>query len=174
MSYRRLEELGGIQWPCYDESHPGEKFIHHRLWNVPVEGPRAPFFPVEWVAPVDRLTADFPLRMTTGRHLDGFNTGVQSAGFDSPIRVGGTIDLSPEDATRMAIGSGDKIRVISRRGEVEVPARIDPSLREGLVFMAVHYSDSADVNRLTIEAWDPKSGTAEFKATAVRLEKVGV
>jgi formate dehydrogenase major subunit len=174
MSYRRLEELGGIQWPCYDENHPGEKFIHHRLWKVPVEGPRAPFFPVEWVAPVDRLTDKFPLRMTTGRHLDGFNTGVQSGGFDSPIRVGGTIDLSPEDARRLAIEAGEMVQVISRRGQVEVPARIDPSLREGLVFMAVHYTDTADVNRLTIEAWDPMSGTAEFKATAVRVEKAAV
>ncbi len=174
MSYRRLDELGGIQWPCYDENHPGEKFIHHRLWKVPVEGPPAPFFPVEWVAPVDRLTDKFPLRMTTGRHLDGFNTGVQSGGFDSPIRVGGTIDLSPEDAERLAIAPGEMVQVISRRGQVEVPARIDSSLREGLVFMAVHYSETADVNRLTIEAWDPKSGTAEFKATAVRVEKAGV
>jgi predicted molibdopterin-dependent oxidoreductase YjgC len=49
---------------------------------------------------------------------------------------------------------------------------VDESLRAGLVFMSVHYAESADVNQLTIEAWDPKSGTAEFKATAVRLEKV--
>ena len=174
MSYSRLDELGGIQWPCYDENHPGELFIHHRLWQVPVEGPRAPFFPVDWVAPVDRLTDEFPFRLTTGRHLDGFNTGVQSGGFDSPLRTGGTLDLSPEDAERLAIGSGEVVRVLSRRGQIEVPARIDPGLREGLVFMAVHYAESADVNQLTIDAWDPKSGTAEFKATAVRLEKAAV
>ena len=174
MSYSRLDELGGIQWPCYDETHPGELFIHHRLWQVPVEGPRAPFFPVDWVAPVDRLTDEFPFRLTTGRHLDGFNTGVQSGGFDSPLRTGGTLDLSPEDAERLAIGSGEVVRVLSRRGQIEVPARIDPGLREGLVFMAVHYAESADVNQLTIDAWDPKSGTAEFKATAVRLEKAAV
>jgi predicted molibdopterin-dependent oxidoreductase YjgC len=174
MSYSRLDELGGIQWPCYDENHPGELFIHHRLWQVPVEGPRAPFFPVEWVAPVDRLTDEFPFRLTTGRHLDGFNTGVQSGGFDSPLRTGGTVDLSPEDAERLAIAPGERVRVVSRRGQIEVPARIDSGLREGLAFMAVHYPESADVNQLTIDTWDPKSGTAEFKATAVRLEKAGV
>ncbi len=43
MSYRRLEEMGGIQWPCYDESHPGEMFLHGRLWSEPLIGPRAPF-----------------------------------------------------------------------------------------------------------------------------------
>jgi formate dehydrogenase major subunit len=171
MSYPRLEAMGGIQWPCWDENHPGEKFIHHRLWAEPVLD-RAPFIPTEWVAPVDRLTIDYPYRLTTGRHLDGYNTGVQSGGFDSPIRVGGTLDISPEDAERMGVIDGDVLKVSSRRGAIEVPARIDPSLREGLVFMSVHYAEDADVNQLTIEAWDPKSGTAEFKATAVRLEKV--
>jgi predicted molibdopterin-dependent oxidoreductase YjgC len=174
MSYRRLDELGGIQWPCYDENHPGEKFIHHRLWADPVVGEQAPIFPVEWVAPVDQLTHDYPYRLTTGRHLDSFNTGVQSAGFDSPIRIGGTLDISPEDATRLGVDNGDVIRVASRRGSIDVPARVDTGLREGLVFMTVHYAETADVNRLTIEAWDPKSGTAEFKATAVSLEKVAV
>ena len=172
MSYQRLEALGGIQWPCYDESHPGEKFIHHRLWKEPAEGPLAPFIACEWVPPVDRLTNDYPYRLTTGRHLDGYNTGVQSGGFDSPLRLGGTIDLSPEDADRLDVAAGDAVRVASRRGSITVPARIDRGLRPGLVFMAVHYTEEADVNQLTIEAWDPKSGTAEFKATAVQLEKV--
>ena len=170
MSYPRLEAMGGIQWPCWDENHPGEKFIHHRLWNDPVIEP-VPFIATEWVAPVDRLTHDYPYRLTTGRHLDGYNTGVQSGGFDSPIRIGGTLDVSPEDAERLGVGNGDAIQVSSRRGSIQVPARIDESLRPGLVFMSVHYAESADVNQLTIEAWDPKSGTAEFKATAVRLEK---
>ncbi|MEX0667323.1 MAG: molybdopterin dinucleotide binding domain-containing protein, partial [Acidimicrobiia bacterium] len=92
--------------------------------------------------------------------------------FDSPIRIGGTLDVSPDDAERLGVGNGDLVRVSSRRGSIQVPARVDESLREGLVFMSVHYAESADVNQLTIEAWDPKSGTAEFKATAVRLERV--
>ena len=171
MSYARLEAMGGIQWPCWDENHPGEKFIHHRLWEDPVGDP-VPFIPTEWAAPVDRLTHDYPYRLTTGRHLDGYNTGVQSGGFDSPIRIGGTLDVSPEDAGRLGVGNGDLVQVSSRRGSIRVPARIDESLRGGLVFMSVHYAESADVNQLTIEAWDPKSGTAEFKATAVRLERV--
>ena len=171
MSYPRLEAMGGIQWPCWDENHPGEKFIHHRLWEHPVVDP-VPFIPTEWVAPVDRLTHDYPYRLTTGRHLDGYNTGVQSGGFDSPIRIGGTLDVSPEDAIRLGVVDGDLLRVSSRRGSIQVPARVDEALREGLVFMTVHYAESADVNQLTIEAWDPKSGTAEFKATAVRLERV--
>ncbi len=129
--------------------------------------------PVDWVPPVDRLDEDHPFRLTTGRHLDSYNTGVQSGGTPSPIRTGATLDLSAADAERLGVSPGDTVRVTSRRGSVEAPARIDPGLRAGLVFMALHYPDDTDVNTLTIEAWDPKSGTAEFKATAVRLERVG-
>jgi formate dehydrogenase major subunit len=170
MSYRRLEELGGIQWPCPDEQHPGTRFLHARLWEDVVTDP-APFVPVEWAPPVDRLSDEFPLRMTTGRHLDGYNTGVQSGRFSSPIRRGVTIDLAPDDAARLDIRAGEVVRITSRRGSIEAAARIDPGLRPGLTFMALHYPDEVDINELTIDAWDPKSGTAEFKATAVRVEK---
>jgi len=171
MSYRRLDELGGIQWPCTDENDPGSQFLHARLWSDEVGTP-APFIPVEYLPPADQLTDDYPLRMTTGRHLDGYNTGVQSGGFDSPMRIGATIDVSPEDAERLALAPNETVRVASRRGSIEAPVRVDPGLRPGLTFMAVHYPDEIDVNELTIEAWDPKSGTAEFKATAVRIEKL--
>ena len=171
MSYARLEALGGIQWPCWDEDHPGSRFLHGRLWEDHVDEP-APFIGVEWMAPVDTLTDDYPLRLTTGRHLDGYNTGVQSGGFSSPRRLGATVDVSPEDASRLGFTDGELIRVASRRGAIDAPVRIDPEMRPGLTFMAIHYPDEVDVNQLTIEAWDPKSGTAEFKATAVRLEKL--
>ena len=60
----------------------------------------------------------------------------------------------------------------SRRGRGRAPARIDPALRPGLAFMTMHFPDEVDTNLLTIEAIDPRSGTAEFKATAVRVEKL--
>ena len=68
---------------------------------------------------------------------------------------------------------GDLVRVVSRRGAIEVPVRIDPSLRAGLTFMTFHNQDEVAVNLLTIDATDPKSGTAEFKATAIRMEPLG-
>ena len=122
--------------------------------------------------PVDKLDEEFPLRLTTGRRLDSYNTGVQSGGFASPLRFGETIDVSPEDARRLDIADGEQVRVTSRRGTLVAPARVDPSLRPGLVFMTMHFPDDIDTNVLTIEAIDPKSGTAEFKASAVRIEKL--
>jgi formate dehydrogenase major subunit len=172
MTYARLEALGGIQWPCYDEDHPGELFLHSRLWEDPVPGNRVPFVPVEHDPPVDRLDGDFPIRLTTGRRLDSYNTGVQTAGYTSPLRRGESLDVSPEDATTYGLADGERVRVVSRRGQVEVPVRIDESLRPGLTFMTLHFQDDVAVNLLTIDATDPKSGTAEFKATAIRIEKL--
>ena len=173
MSYARLEAEGGLQWPCYDETHPGELFLHSRLWEDPVPGNRAPFVPVEHDPPVDRLSDDFPIRLTTGRHLDSYNTGVQTGGYRYPRRRGETLDLSPEDVARLGLAAGERVRVVSRRGFVEAPVRSDPGLRPGLAFMTLHFQDDVAVNNLTIDATDPKSGTAEFKATAIRVEKLG-
>ena len=172
MSYKRLEELGGLQWPCYDENHPGELFLHSRLWEDPVPGNRVPFVAVDHDPPVDKLTDDFPIRLTTGRRLDSYNTGVQTGGYTSPLRRGESLDISPEDAERFGLATGDMVRVISRRGQVDVPIRLDESLRPGLTFMTLHFQDDVATNLLTIDATDPKSGTAEFKATAIRIEKL--
>jgi predicted molibdopterin-dependent oxidoreductase YjgC len=174
MSYKRLAELGGIQWPCYSEDRLEPSYLHGRLWaDDPADrGPPAPFSIVIDDPPVDLLDDEFPLRLTTGRRLDSYNTGVQSGGFQSPLRFGETIDVSPEDAERLGLRDGETVRVVSRRGAVEAPVRIDDVLRPGLVFMTFHFPDEIETNVLTIDATDPKSGTAEFKAAAVRIDKI--
>ncbi len=172
MSWERLEALGGIQWPCTDENDPGSPFLHGRLWAEPVEGPRAAFHPSEDRPPIDLLDDEFPLRLTTGRRLDDFNTGVQSNGYPSPLRKGESLDLCPQDAAHWGVADGERVRVRSRRGAVEAPVRFDPRLRPGLAFMTFHFPDDVDTNVLTIDATDPKSGTAEFKAAAIRVEKL--
>jgi formate dehydrogenase major subunit len=172
MSYERLETLNGLQWPCPDQSHPGSPFLHGRLWKDPVEGPRAPFNAVEHDPPVDRLSEEFPIRLTTGRRLDSYNTGVQTAGYTSPLRRGESLDIAPEDGARLGVSDGEVVRAVSRRGSIEVPARYDETLRPGLAFMTLHFQDDVATNVLTIDAIDPKSGTAEFKASAIRIERV--
>jgi anaerobic selenocysteine-containing dehydrogenase len=122
--------------------------------------------------PVDVLDHEFPLRLTTGRRLDSYNTGVQSGGYASPLRRKETLDISPEDAASYELGEGERVVISSRRGSVEAPVHIDPALRPGLVFMTFHFPEQVETNNLTIDATDPRSGTAEFKATAVRIQKV--
>ena len=172
MTYPRLEALGGIQWPCLDEEHPGELFLHGRLWESPISGPPAPFNVVEHVLPVDKLSDEFPIRLTTGRRLDSYNTGVQSGGYRSPLRRRESLDLSPEDCERLGVDDGELVKVTSRRGSVYAPVRIDETLRPGLAFMTLHFPDEVETNVLTIDATDPKSGTAEFKASAIRVDRL--
>src|SRR4029078_11594567 len=103
-----------------------------------------------------------------------YNTACQAGGDDSPLHRGESLDISPEDADRLGVEHGDMVRVTSRRGTVDAPAYIDRSLRAGVVFMTLHFPDEIATNFLTINATDPRSGTAEFKACAVRVEPVGI
>lgn len=171
MSYARLEAEKGLQWPCYDDAHPGELFLHSRLWEQPLNGPRVAFHAVDHDPPVEPLTPEYPLRLTTGRRLDDYNTGVQTGGFASPMRRGESLDIAPEDGQRLGVRNGEVVRVSSRRGSIEVPVRFDESLRPGLTFMTFHFQDDVATNILTIDATDPKAGTAEFKACAIRVDR---
>ena len=172
MSYERIEKLGGIHWPCHDEAHPGELYLHGRLWQTPLAGPRAPFSTVVHQAPADPLDEGYPIRLTTGRRLDSYNTGVQTALFPSPLRFGETIDLSPQDGERYGVREGEAVRISSRRGSVVAPVRIDSGLRPGLAFMTFHQAGETATNELTLDAVDPRSGTSEFKAVAVRIDRL--
>ena len=122
---------------------------------------------------MEELSVDFPLRLTTGRALDSYNTGVQSAGYASPIRYGDALDVNPADADRLGIRDGETVRVSSPRGSVEMQVRIQPEIPEGLTFTTFHFSELADINLLTNDAWDPRSGTSEFKAAAIRIDRLG-
>ena len=88
------------------------------------------------------------------------------------MRFGETIDLSPEDAARLDLAEGERVRIVSRRGCVIAPVRLDAGLKPGLAFMTFHFPDQVATNVITIDATDPKSGTAEFKAAAIRVEKL--
>jgi formate dehydrogenase major subunit len=106
------------------------------------------------------------------RVLDGYNSGVQTGGFSSPLRRPEALRVDATDAAKLGIADGERVRVVSRRGAVEAPVAFDPSLRPGLASFTPHFTEEVDVNALTNDAWDPKSGTSEFKATSVRIEKL--
>jgi predicted molibdopterin-dependent oxidoreductase YjgC len=174
MTYERLEAMNGIQWPCLDEDDPGSLFLHARLWEEDPQkrGAAAPFSVVPFEPPVDELSEEFPIRLTTGRRLDSFNTGVQSGLYSSPLRRKEAVCVSPEDAERVGVTEDERVIVSSRRGKIEAPVHVDRTLRPGLAFMTLHFPDDVDTNALTIDAWDPKSGTAEFKASAIRIDRI--
>ena len=124
----------GLQWPCYDETHPGESYLHGRLWERPVVGPRAPFSCVDDAPPIDELSDEFPLRLTTGRRLDSYNTGVQTG---STLRRCGA--ARPSTSTRRTRGGSRGRRgrggaggVAARRGARAGALRRRPAPRPRL------------------------------------------
>jgi predicted molibdopterin-dependent oxidoreductase YjgC len=175
MSWDRLEAEGGLQWPCPSIDHPGSPFLHSWLWEDDLGGrDPSPFSVTEHEGPKEQLTAEFPLRLTTGRALDSYNTGVQSGGFDNPIRYGDALDISPVDAADLSIEDGERVLVTSPRGSVEMDVRVQPDIPAGLTFTTFHFPDLVDINTLTNDEWDRDSGTAEFKAASIRVEKLAV
>ena len=173
MSYERLEDGHGLQWPCTDLDHPGTPFLHAWLWEDDLGGrERAPFSLTDHEGPKEQLTDEFPIRLTTGRALDSYNTGVQSRGYNSPIRSGDRLEISHLDATALNLLQGELVRVSSRRGSVEMAVDIKTDQVEGLAFTTFHFPELIDLNLLTNDEWDPKSGTAEFKAAAIRIDKL--
>ncbi|MDH5237345.1 MAG: formate dehydrogenase, partial [Acidimicrobiia bacterium] len=77
-----------------------------------------------------------------------------------------------DDARDLELDQGERVRVCSARGSVEMHVRHQPDLPRGLTFTTFHFPGLVDTNVLTTDAWDPKSGTAEFKAAAIRIEKL--
>ena len=134
MSYARLEELGGIQWPCPDESHPGTPFLHARLWETGerARSGRRRSRSCGTRGPSRFRDGEYPLLLTTGRRLESYNTGVQTAGYDSPLHWGEMLDISPEDAERLGIADNEEVRVtfaprIGRGSGAHRPCRCAPA-----------------------------------------------
>jgi predicted molibdopterin-dependent oxidoreductase YjgC len=172
ITYPAMREHHGIQWPCPYEGHPGTQVLHTRLWEDRVE-PKVPFNPVDWQPPVEEPDEHYPFLLTSGRRLAFFNTGVQSNVYQHPHKDGEWMEVNPADAERLGIRDGETVRVVSRRGAIEVPARIVNTVDPGTVFLSFHFPELVQTNILSVDAADPKSGTAEFKAAAVRIERLG-
>ncbi len=166
ISYQRLER-GSLQWPCPTADHPGTPFLHAGRFA----GGLGRFHPVEFIPPAELPDEQYPLLLTTGRILQHFHTGTMSRRsevLDKLVPVG-AIEIHPDDAARLGLIDGQLARVRSRRGQIEIPARLSERMAPGSVFLAFHYRE-APANRLTIAALDPVAKIPEFKVCAVRVE----
>lgn len=169
ISYQRLEQEGGLQWPCPNADHPGTIYLHEGKFS---KG-KGLFTPVEYLPPAEEPDQEYPLVLTTGRKLYHYHTGTmtrQSKPLNS-FKPEELAQISREDADRLGITSGDLVRVSSRRGELEVKADVTEIVSPGVIFMTFHYHE-APVNILTNNQIDPIAKIPEFKVCAVKLEKV--
>ena len=168
ITYHRIQE-DGLQWLCPTPDHPGTCVLH---CNGEFTCGLGNFCPAHWTPPAEVPDEEYPLVLSTGRRLYHYHTRTQTGRCQGLNDLLGeeTADISGTDAKTLGVQNGEKIKVLSRRGEVTVTARVTPEVPQGLVWMAFHFSEN-NANWLTNAAFDPDTLTAEYKACAVRIEK---
>jgi len=168
ISYERLEK-GSLQWPCPTPDHPGTPFLHVGKFARGL----GKFHAVEYIPPNEMPDEEYPLILSTGRRRYHYHTGTmtQRTGALEVFYPTEYLEINCADAEKLGICDGDKVRVISRRGEVEVAAKITDIVAPGLVFTSFQYPD-VPINKVTNAALDPISKIPEYKVCAVKVEKV--
>jgi formate dehydrogenase alpha subunit len=169
ISYKRLDKEGGLQWPCPTPKHPGTPYLHKDKF---VRG-RGLFHAIEFIPPAELPDKGYPLLLTTGRVLYHYHTGSMTRRDDGlNFRYPeGHVEVNPVDAMEMGVEDGEKVRVASRRGKIEISARVTSRSPQGTVFIPFHFFEAA-ANRLTNTALDPIGKIPEFKVCAVKVEKL--
>jgi len=185
MTYERLQELPGLQWPCPDVSHPGtvrrfvegdDPFVSEgagiEFYGTPDK--RAVVYLCPYVPSPEQPSTEFPLYLTTGRVLEQWHTGTMTQAIDELRRASGParFTINGIDAAARGIETGDIIEVSSRFGTVQGRAVVDREMRPGLLF-AAFYDARLLVNKVVADHVDPISKEPEYKLTAVAMRKAG-
>jgi len=172
ISYDRLEEEGGIQWPCPTPDHPGTRFLYE---NDFPRGPRAKFVGFRQGPQAEEMpTKRFPLILNTGRILYHWHGGTITRRADNLLARAPEleINMSAEDGAKYEVADGEWISLKSRRGVLEGRVLYTDKMRSGEVFVPFVKLQEHAANFLTTDALDPFSGIPEYKVCAVRIEKV--
>jgi formate dehydrogenase major subunit len=167
IKYARIEQ-DGLQWPCPNEEHPGTGFMHR---GGKFSRGKGLFTAVSWTPPAEVADDEFPLVLSTGRRLFHYHTRTQTgrSGLDQVLSEE-LADISPADAQEHGVVDGQMIVLESRRGRVNIRARVSDRIPKGLVWASFHFLEG-NANWLTNNVFDPTTKTAEYKACAVRIRK---
>ncbi len=173
ITYEKIDAQMGVFWPCPTPGHPGTPRLFEGGRFHHADG-RARFHAVEYRGPAEDVDDEFPVILTTGRVVSQFLSGTQTR------RIGPLVDQYPEPmvemhprlAERLGVRDGERVRVVSRRGRVELAAQVVATIRPDTVFIPYHWPGDRSANQLTLRAFDPQSGIPAFKVAAVRVERV--
>jgi formate dehydrogenase major subunit len=168
VSYKKLDELGSIQWPCNDEHPLGTPTMHIDEF---VRG-KGKFIITEYVPTSEKVTPKYPLILTTGRILSQYNVGAQTRRTKNTAwHEEDLVEIHPHDAEERAIKSGDWVGVVSRSGETVLRAQITDRVQPGVIYTTFHHPESG-ANVITTDNSDWATNCPEFKVTAVQVNKV--
>ena len=168
VSYKKLDELGSIQWPCNDEHPLGTPTMHI---NEFVRG-KGKFIITEYVPTSEKVTQKYPLILTTGRILSQYNVGAQTRRTKNVAwHEEDLVEIHPHDAEERGIQSGDWVGIVSRSGETVLRAQITERVQPGVIYTTFHHPESG-ANVITTDNSDWATNCPEFKVTAVQVNKV--
>ncbi len=167
---RLLTKEDGLQWPCKDPTHPGTKFLHA---DGKFTRGKGHFYAIPHKDPAEMPDKDYPFILTTGRILWQYHTGTMSR--RSPTLNARApeayVEMNIEDTKKLGLADGEKVKVKSRRGEIEIKVKVTHRVSKGLIFIPFHFEE-APVNKLTIAALDPIAKIPEFKVCAAQVMKI--
>jgi formate dehydrogenase alpha subunit len=166
--YDRIEK-DGLHWPCPNRAHPGTPYLHKDRFSRGL----GLFHAIEYLPPEELPDKDYPLLLTTGRIYVHYHTGTmtrRSPSLSKEVEEG-FAEINPRLAKELGVAQGEKIRVLSRRGEIEIKADLSERMERDTIFIPFHFVESA-ANMLTNPAFDPIAKIPEFKVCAVRIERI--
>lgn len=172
ITYEKIEAQNGVFWPCPTEDHPGtprlfeEKFYH-------ADG-KAKFHAIEYVGAAEKPDEEYPLILTSGRVVYQYLSGNQTRRIKFLVDQCPEpyVEIHPETAMKLKVNDGERVKVVSRRGEGVFPALVVRTIRPDTIFIPYHWGEQLAVNQLTNPALDPISKIPEYKACAARIEKI--
>jgi formate dehydrogenase major subunit len=168
VSFKRIDELGSIQWPC-NEAHPdGTPTMHIGEF---VRG-KGKFLVTEYVPTREKVNAKFPLILTTGRILSQYNVGAQTRRTANNVwHDEDRLEIHPHDAEERGIVEGDWVGIASRAGDTVLRARVTERVQPGVVYTTFHFPESG-ANVITTDSSDWATNCPEYKVTAVQATRV--
>jgi formate dehydrogenase major subunit len=174
-TYEKMEKYGNIQWPCRskDMSDLGTSYLHKDGKFANPDG-KAKFSAVDWQAPTEKISREFPLVLSTAREVGHYSVRTMSGNCrllrnleDEP----GWVQMNPEDCERLNLKHGELVKVLSKRGWCLTRCLPTDRVKAGAVYMTYQWWIGA-CNELTIASLDPISNTPEYKYCACRVEKI--
>jgi formate dehydrogenase alpha subunit len=158
----------GLQWPCPSDDHPGTVYLHKGKFSRGL----GHFHPVDFIPPAELPDEEYPFILSTGRILFHYHTGTMSRRAEAlnAFVNEGYAEIHPNDAARLGLEDGGRVKVRTRRGEITTMVKTTERVAEGSVFVPFHFAEAA-ANRLTNDALDPKAKIPELKVAACQIEK---
>jgi len=165
VSFKFLDEVGSVQWPCNEKAPMGTPIMHIDQF---VRG-KGLFVETEYVPTEERTNRKFPLLLTTGRILSQYNVGAQTRRTENNVWHGeDQLEIHPSDAETRGVKDGALVSLTSRKGDITLRATITERVKPGVVYTTFHNPETG-ANVVTTEYSDWATNCPEYKVTAVQI-----